>query len=116
MRESTPPQGEISPFLYLYAANLNKIFETARFYTHKNAATVENKHKKSRKHIKKMQLSERLPHPKAASLLIIPLFRISHPLVEDVTDRELDGIGRVEVCEVGISLAQHILAILLELE
>ena len=38
------------------------------------------------------------------------------PLVKDVTDRELDGIGRVEACQVAISLAQNFLTILLELE
>lgn len=40
----------------------------------------------------------------------------SYPLVEDVTDRELDRIGRVEACVVGVCLRQYFLTILLELE
>ena len=41
---------------------------------------------------------------------------LAHPLVEDVTDRELDGIGRVEVCIISEGLVQDFCTITLELE
>lgn len=37
-------------------------------------------------------------------------------LVEYVSYRELDRIGRTETCQIGISLVQDVLSILLEVE